>query len=333
MEWDTIRGLWAPPHLLSKKAKNIKKFETIKNIDPSIPTSKLTSTERVAERKSRMMSDGCLIPRGGSEHLRALDGTYEKPIGGIPKGMEWDTIRGLWAPPHLLSKKAAAPTADEPPLAKRRRIRLDHQADTNDNREQDSDDNDESNSKDEKGKKINDRFADRRSNEGFLKPKRQSFTCEDGTYQRPKGHTPKNMVWDSYRGRWVPEKKYKKRKFGSDSSSSSSSTSSGGEDAMIIKASKAKLFHHSSTFLRTYLSPKKKKKRKGQSMYNSLSFQARTKSNPSGIVNHTINLNNWRKIEKLMQRARKQRSRMGASSSSSPGNDRNAHGDEGAVLV
>lgn len=303
--------------------------ENLKNFDPSIPTSKMIHSHRFAERMSRMTSDGCLLPRGGSKHLLGKDGIYERPRGAHPKGLEWDKFRGLWTPPHLVNKgmNTIARTEDEPLSAKRRKAHLD-QADILD-KEQDSDDESSTGSKDEKvtlnGKKIFDRYASRRTSEGFLMPKSEPLAFEDGTYKQPKGQTPKNMEWDSYRGLWVPEKKRKKRKFASDSSSISSL----GEDAMIIKASKAKLFHHSSTFLRTYLSPKKKKQRHGNSGYNSLSFQARTKSNPSGIVNHAINLNNWRKIEKLMQRARKERDTMEPSLE----NERDTNGDEGAVLV
>ncbi|KAL3916614.1 MAG: hypothetical protein SGILL_005098 [Bacillariaceae sp.] len=51
---------------------------------------------RIEERESRRTSDGCLIPR--TKPLQNEDGTYAKPGGGAPRNLQWDPVRGLWAP-------------------------------------------------------------------------------------------------------------------------------------------------------------------------------------------------------------------------------------------
>jgi len=241
---------------------------------------KYFASSREAERERRRTSDGCLLPKDGAEQLLSEDGTYDKPRGAHPNGLIWDKFRGLWAPPHRLTKD---------PAFKRRRInRVMLPPSTN---ILTSKQNGESN--------HGSRGSERRTGDGCLLPKSEPFRLPDGTYKQPKGHVPKKMRWDEIRGLWAPINGTKKRKFGIDTSSSS-------EESMIIKASKAKLIQHSSSMLRNYLQPKKQKKRHDGTYLNK-TFYARTKSNPSGIVRHTINMSNWRKIEKLMQRSRKRR--------------------------
>jgi hypothetical protein len=271
---------------------------------------------REQDRKRRRTSDGCLLPKDGAEHLLMEDGTYDKPRGAIPRGLMWDKIRGMWAPPHLLTKKRSE---DNPP-SKRRSTHSMGGHDDNTVKEQECDDNKRSKERLYRGLKL----SERRTSDGCLLPKREPAQCADGTYLKPKGHVPNNMIWDEIRGLWAPKGKTK-GKLGSDTNRLSVSSSSD-DDTNIIKASKAKLFHHSSFILRTYFQPKKRS-RGNHSACHSHRFQARTKGNPSGIVKHTINLSNWRKIEKLMQRSTQQKNM------AVPTATANAISDEGEVRL
>ncbi len=283
------------------KAQETAANNAIKPVDTSFPN-------REAERKSRRTSDGCLLPKGGSELYLMEDGTYETPGGAIPKGLLWDKFRGLWAPPNLVSKG---------PIKKAAALRND---------DQDSD-----------GDNSYNLISMLRTSDGCLMPKNKPLRREDGSFKPPKGPQPRHLEWDAVRGLWVPMKKFSNKRFNYDGDDKDdgndgdpSSSSSSGADATIIKASKAKLFQHSDSIMRTFLQPNKKKRKLGSStMYPAQKFQARTKSNPSGMLNSTLNLSNWRKIERLMKRSRKQRR-----ITTSREIRRNAHGDEGeAVLV
>jgi len=255
------------------------------------PKIQMIETSLDRERERRRTSDGCLLPKYGAEQLLLEDGTYDKPRGAQPNGLFWDEIRGLWAPVHLLTKKQ---NEGQPP-SKRRRTRS--IGDRNDKAKKEQEHDDQKRSK--KGLYCVHTMSERRTSDGCLLPKSEPFQFDDGTYKQPKGHEPKNMTWDKIRGLWVPKDK-KKRKFGSNTSRSLMSSSE--DDATIIKASKANLFHHSSSIFRTFFQPKNKQM-KYRNSYHSKSYQARTKGNPSGIVNNTINLSNWQKIERLMNRS------------------------------
>ena len=253
---------------------------------------------REIERRSRRTSDGCLLPKCGTAALLLDDATYDKPRGAKPNGLMWDRFRGIWAPPHLLTKE---PSKDTPPS---KRSRMHSMGSHHDNSTTDRDQEHLSFKRSNMERWASDNIkgrsmSARRTSDGCLLPKHDTAQYKDGTYKRPKGHTPVNMEWDAIRGLWAPIGKTQ-RALGSSMSSFSE------DDAMIIKASKAKLLHHSSFLLRTYFQPKKRSRRH-HSSYHSHHFQARTKGNPSGIVKHTINLSNWRKIEKLMQRSTQQK--------------------------
>ena len=361
LEWDKIRGLWAPSHPLPKNTGNNhnhndnamlnkiggNKIKSRKEEEDSRKARK--SYHESAERRKRRTSDGCLLPKYGAKQLLLKDGTYKKPNGKHPFGLEWDKIRGLWAPSHPLPKNTGNNHNDSNKkrknsdlyglsLSERRtsdgclvpknkpilsdgryKIPLGHHP-----RYLEWDEirglwapigtkNDSDASSSDVGISEEIRYLDkcitqRRTRNGCFLPRRKPIQLADGTYMQPGGKEPKNLKWDEIQGLWVPEKRLKKRKF------SGSDYSTLGEDATIIKASKAKLFQHSSSILRKYFQPKKNKRRHGSSMYHSQRFQARTKSNPSGIIEHTINLSNWRKIEKLMRRSSGDRN-MGVSSS------------------
>jgi hypothetical protein len=377
LKWDKIRGLWAPPHLLTKVPDNepdasnepderkrygqpsrerstsdgcpLPKSEPLRLEDgtykkPSghqpkglewdnvrglwVPEPESLWLSEVRRKRKlgggsweRYTSDGCLLPK--SEPMRLEDGTYKKPRGHQPKGLEWDNVRGLWVPESEslrlseVAKKGKSGggsreryTSDGCLLPKSEPVRLEDGTYKKPKGYQPKDlkwdkvqglwvPEPESLRLSEvaKERKLGGDSRERYTSDGCLLPKRKPLRLEDGTYKKPQGHQPKDLEWDDVRGLWVPEG-MKKGKLGSKSSVSSSSE----EGTMIIKASKAKLFHHSSSILHTYLSSKKKKRRHC-SHYHSQTFQARTKSNPSGIVKHKINLNNWRKIEKLMRRS------------------------------
>jgi len=363
LKWDKIRGLWAPPHLLTKVPDDepderkrygqpswerrtsdgclLPKSEPFRFEDgtykrPSghqpkgmkwdevrglwVPEPESLWLSEVGKKgklgggsRDRYTSDGCLLPK--SEPLRLADGTYKKPSGHQPKDLEWDEVRGLWVPEPGKKGKLGGGfreryTSDGCLLPKSEPLRLADGTYKKPGGHQPKDlkwdevrglwvPESQSLWLSEVGKKgkLGGESRERYTSDGCLLPKSEPLRLADGTYKKPGGHQPKDLEWDEVRGLWVPEGT-KTGKLGSKSSVSSSSE----EGTMIIKASKAKLFHHSSSILRTYLSPKKKKRRH-DSHYGSKRFQARTKSNPSGIVKHKINLSNWRKIEKLMRRS------------------------------
>lgn len=269
------------------------------------PKKKERELDREKERQSRRTSDGCLLPMGGAEALLLDDGTYDKPRGAIPHGLMWDKFRGRWAPPHLLTKDQSE---DTPPPKRRRTHSM---GSCNDNSTTDREQEHANNKRSNKERWASDTMegramSERRTSDGCLLPKRDMAQYEDGTYMKPKGHTPYDMKWDEIRGLWAPIGKTKRALGSSNTNRRSSMSSFSEDDTMIIKASKAKLLHHSSFIFRTYFQPKKRSMGHDTS-YHSHHFQARTKGNPSGIVKHTINLSNWHKIEKLMQRSPQQK--------------------------
>lgn len=266
------------------------------------------------EREQRRTKDGCLHPKDGAEQLLLEDGTYEKPRGARPLGLFWDEFRGLWAPPHLVTtepKKDLTEGQNNNDIKTKRK--KDFHPSTKRNIRLTTHTNDDETTS----------TKSRLMSDGCLLPKRKPYRFDDGRYKKPQGSEPKALAWDEIRGLWAPPRK--KRKLGSETSVSSSSD----DDTTIIKASKANLFHHSSSIVRaTYLQPKNRKIRH-HSSFHSKSFQARTKSNPSGIVHHAINLSNWRKIEELMKRSRQQRNMVAAA----PVVTSNSFGDEGEVRL
>jgi len=288
--------------------------------------------DRSKERRLRRTSDGCLLPKGGSEHLLLPDGTFNIPTGARPVGLVWDSIRGLWVPPHMISS-----TKSRSPRKKRRKHSESHSEDRNrqdprttatmatiSHQTQNPLAMTNTNSYGENSGKPTE---ERRTSDGCLLPKRKPFRNEDGTYNKPNGHVPSQMKWDEFKGIWIPKNRKKgtevtiRRTTSASSFSASSLTNSsvtpGEENGTIIRASKAKLFHHSSSLWRTSYQFQKhhhrQRRQRRQSRRNHHSapqkrLQARTKSNPSGITAHKINKSNWGKIERLMQLARRQRS-------------------------
>lgn len=149
--------------------------------------------------------------------------------------------------------------------------------------------------------------CNRRSVNGCLIPKKEPNRHKDGTYKRPSGRKPYDMTWDAIRGIWAPitlESKEAGSLAESSVSNEDSFSSSSGEDATIIKASKDEAVQLS---LRLLLNLKKRKRRHGRNVHRTQIFQARTKSNPSGIVTNSINLRNWQNIENLKRRSTKRR--------------------------
>ena len=113
LEWDKERGMWetvrkdvvdttaatsAPAKRADQSRGPPKKRKPVAvqrsdDAGESVPRNKLT---RQAERETRRRSDGCLYPK--TRPIRNEDGTFAKPGGAAPKGLVWDTVRGLWAP-------------------------------------------------------------------------------------------------------------------------------------------------------------------------------------------------------------------------------------------
>lgn len=61
------------------------------------PSRHQKAMSRTEERKTRRLSNGCLLPKKGSTYQLG-DGTWAKPVGSVPNGLIWDYERGLWAP-------------------------------------------------------------------------------------------------------------------------------------------------------------------------------------------------------------------------------------------
>ena len=95
----------------------------------------------------------------------------------------------------------------------------------------------------------------------------------------------------------------------------------------IVKVSKEELGHHSSSILRLLLTNKRKHRRK---LRKTQMFQARTKSNPSGIVTKSTNMSNWQKIENLKRRSTQKKKSI--DSSFTPAMTNNAFGNEEALV-
>ncbi len=155
------------------------------------------------------------------------------------------------------------------------------------------------------GEPLCKRQKKRRTVDGCLIPKKVPDRHKDGTYKRPSGKKPYDMSWDAIRGIWSPitlDSKEKVSLAESSVSNEDSFSSSSGGDATIIKASKEKVLQHS---LRLLLDLKKRKRRYGRNVHQTPILQARTKSNPSGIVTNSINLRNWQNIENLKRRSAK----------------------------
>ena len=318
LSWHKIRGLWVPSESLRNGIGG-------DGDDYDDDDTHYKVFNRETERALRLTSDGCLIPKGGKEKYLRADGYYKMPDGARPSGLSWNKIRGLWAPPERLNEGAGSDGDDEDEdetissrttdgslrsasLKKRKRSDsfVEDNHDDVDGYSAGHDIDEINYDPDQTGhfrsRNFKNRFVERqarRTRDGCLLPKRQPRKKDDGTYEKPKGHEPKNLHWDTIRGLWAPDHCLKKKTDGSSSLSVSSSSS---DDEQIIRASDANLFHHSSPMWRDFFQFKKHNRERR--------FQARTKGNPTGIIGDPegiiggpqLNKSNWGKIEKLMQR-------------------------------
>ena len=98
-------------------------------------------------------------------------------------------------------------------------------------------------------------------------------------------------------------------------------------DTTIVKVSKEELGHHSYSILRLLLTNKRKHRR---NLRKTQMFQARTKSNPLGIVTKSTNMSNWQKIENLKRRSTQKKTSI--DSSFTPAMTNNAFGNEEALV-
>ena len=122
MDWDECRGLWVstasnatqkypndstgrskcrPPESTENDRKwphGVSLTSRSKNSTTTQKTAKPTNLRelRRMEFESRLTEDCCLRPK--SEPKEQEDGTFAKPTGSPPAGMDWDTQRGLWVP-------------------------------------------------------------------------------------------------------------------------------------------------------------------------------------------------------------------------------------------
>lgn len=120
--WDERRGLWVPtassatqkysndstgrsqcrpPEGTKNDRKKSRAVLLTSGSRNSTNTQKITKPTngrelRRTEFESRLTEDGCLRPK--SEPKKREDGTFVKPTGPVPAGMDWDAQRGLWVP-------------------------------------------------------------------------------------------------------------------------------------------------------------------------------------------------------------------------------------------
>lgn len=171
MEWDCNRGVFAP-------AAQYGAVELNKTAEPpAIPKKRMEPAIR-----ARLTGDGCLHP--AREPKKNADGTFVKPVGRVPTGMEWDENRGLFAPTGsptdgvVASKKAQKKSATPRALPfKENRPRV---------------------------KSTPDARKGRKTEDGYYLPPTTPRRAEDGTFIRPAGRGPVGMVWDSTRGAYAP---------------------------------------------------------------------------------------------------------------------------------
>jgi len=143
----------------TRNMTNHKRRKVESSIDDG-ETKRATNYEsiRQVERSKRRTNDGCLLAKKESLH-RNIDGTYAKPVGAPPHGLKWDSVRGLWAPPELVtvtyytdstsSPKAA--TAIRLPLKLKKKPVVQYSSDESSGEEDEDDDDDEDDENDDGG--------------------------------------------------------------------------------------------------------------------------------------------------------------------------------------
>lgn len=190
MTWDPIRGLYAPSDGAVAKAKTPRKVKV--ETPPSAALKKRSSSTRERSTK-RTTPDGCVLPL--REPKRNSDGTFVRPCGRVPTGMVWDENRGVFAPVGQISSPAVVTSALQPPpprqeskqvVAATKKTPVSHKREVS------------------KKSIADDHRRGQRTPDGCFRPAVAPRQKADGTYVRPKGRGPANMVWNVTRGLFVP---------------------------------------------------------------------------------------------------------------------------------
>lgn len=174
-------------------------------------TSEAGSCQSAVEydRAARWTEDGCFFTATAPRQLP--DGTFARPSGRRPKGLEWDAIRGLYAPRETL--QAGKKSTNQPVKRKRENKASGENAGELAPKTQLRKPN-ASGPKSKAGTKIGSksiptqRAADlksRRREDGCLVPASEPPRSPNGTYARPFGRAPNGTVWDGVQGLWVPK--------------------------------------------------------------------------------------------------------------------------------
>jgi hypothetical protein len=173
----------------------------------SVISRRSTSSQVILEdRKRRKTNDGCFLPLRSPR--RKEDGTYARPCGRAPPGMEWDNIRGIYTP-RSKAKASSMPVPSKIVIAPRPTAlpaekKLDSTCETVQK--------DDSICKSAKQSPVvtlptASSKADRRTDDGCFVPLRTPTKKSDGTFARPCGRAPPGMMWDHVRGLYVPKAK------------------------------------------------------------------------------------------------------------------------------
>lgn len=165
MEWDYNRGVFAPIAGKQNGAVELKKAivqpAPKKRAEPAL--------------KARKTQDGCIYP--AREPKKNADGTFIKPCGRVPAGMEWDENRGVFAPEAVVAPNETG-TPRALPFKENKRPRAKSTPET--------------------------RSRGRMTEDGYYLPPTTPRQADDGTFLRPAGRGPVGMVWDPTRGAYAP---------------------------------------------------------------------------------------------------------------------------------
>ena len=145
--------------------------------------------------QARRTSDGGLRPK--SKPVVLEDGTFKRPKGKPPTGLEWNAVRGVWAPKDIdceserVQHRTPSPNANKSAIRKSRvsvkelsglTVRMKH---------------------------LNEAGSeeDRRR-----RPRTRPKQLDDGSFIRPPGPSPKGMKWNKTAGLWASIKSASSRR-------------------------------------------------------------------------------------------------------------------------
>jgi len=172
-----------------------------------------TATDILEDRKRRKTEDGCFLPLRTPR--KKEDGTYARPCGRGPPGMQWDAVRGLYTPQSkskeqqrsapskivivprpVEEEKSVCESLGEKPAVS--------PANPLPNEKPAALPGDPSRNETPAALSADPLPSARRTEDGCFLPLRVPKKKDDGTYARPCGRAPPGMAWDAIRGLYAP---------------------------------------------------------------------------------------------------------------------------------